>query len=80
MSGLEDREYAAKAERNILGHTTEWLQSDEGNTHVCFFCDFTGLKKSEVSVVFDEQDKTIYWIGPTSALPPNAKTHTTLTR
>jgi hypothetical protein len=64
-------------EQQILGKTLEWLNTEDGRKTVRAFAVFSCTWPEELSVVFDEQGKVIYWIGPTSVLPANAKNHQT---
>jgi len=63
----------------FLGKTMAYLETEQGRSYAKALAYFYDLKVEELSVVFDEKDKVIYWIGPSTALPPNAKRHSPLT-
>lgn len=70
-------------ERGILGKAMSYLNTKEGQHDAMTLSYLYGSKHGVVaglSVVFtDDADRLIYWIGPTSALPPNAKAHRPVT-
>jgi hypothetical protein len=72
-----------KLEQDFMGQPMSVLDTTPGRQRTWLLAYFWGAEygdASTLSVVFtSDSDKLIYWIGPTSALPPNAKTHATIT-
>jgi len=59
-------------QESFLGKSRAYLETEDGRKGVKALAYFFGDKP--LSVVFtDDRDQLIYWIGPTEALPPNAK-------
>jgi len=59
----------------ILGKHLDFLSTPNGKKTASSLAFFWGLTVGELSAVYDEHGGIVYWIGPTSVLPSNAKSH-----